>query len=202
MTRYSQEFWINDAIGKGVIPIMRAASSSVKEVLRGESGWSEKHQLQSDHKGYIFYTVWREPYKRFLSAIGRELQDILDQHPGNEKSALDDTIELWNKDPDILLDLTHTISQKNICVGATNEGTTIKVFRFDLVNAMMEEALEKSVTLPTLNKSTEIDPIILEFISDTESRWMHDWCAKNYQTDFAIYNQLLKFNTLSINKFN
>ena len=67
---------------------------------------------------------------------------------------------------------------------------------------MMEEALEKSVTLPTLNKSTEIDPIILEFISDTESRWMHDWCAKNYQTDFAIYNQLLKFNTLSINKFN
>ena len=43
---------------------------------------------------------------------------------------------------------------------------------------------------------------ILEFISNTESKWMHNWCAKNYQTDFAIYNQLLKFNTLFFNKFN
>ncbi len=202
MTNTAQEFWVNDAVGKGVIPIMRAASSSVKEVLRNESGWTEEHQLQSVHKGYIFYTVWREPYKRFLSAIGRELQDILDQHPGNEKTAMSDTIESWNNDPDMLLDLTHTISQRDICVGATNEGTTIKVFRFDLVKNMMEEALEKTVTLPTLNQSTEIDPIILEFVSDTKSRWMHNWCAKNYQTDFAIYNQLLKFKTLSINKFN
>ena len=149
MTNTAQEFWVNDAVGKGVIPIMRAASSSVKEVLRNESGWTEEHQLQSVHKGYIFYTVWREPYKRFLSAIGRELQDILDQHPGNEKTAMSDTIESWNNDPDMLLDLTHTISQRDICVGATNEGTTIKVFRFDLVKNMMEEALD-TVTTPQL----------------------------------------------------
>ena len=202
VTDTAQEFWINKKTNKGIVPIMRAASSSIKQILSDEPGWVESHSLQTVYKTYQFYTIWREPYARFLSAIRRELQDILDQHPGNERKAMNDTIDMWNKDPDIMLDLTHTISQKDICIGATNEGTNVKVFRFDLIDKMIGEALEYTVTLPTLNQSTEIDPIILEFISNTESKWMHNWCAKNYQTDFAIYNQLLKFNTLSFNKFN
>ena len=196
MTRYSQEFWINDDTHRAIIPIMRNASSSIKKVLSQHKPWRESHTFVDVNTK--FYTAWREPYARFLSAIRRELQDILDQHPGNERKAMNDTIDMWNKNPDIMLDLTHTISQKDICIGATNEGTNVKVFRFDLVDKMMREALGYNVTLPILNQSTEIDPLILEFISDTESKWMEGWHQDRYKQDYVTWNQLTNSETCVI----
>ena len=139
---------------------MRNASSSIKKVLSQHKPWRESHTFVDVNTK--FYTVWREPYWRFLSALGRELSDILDNHKGNERSTLENYINEWSDNPDSMLELKHMISQTETCKGATEPGSNIIVYRFDCLQKMIQEATKLNILMPVLNESVKHHYVILE----------------------------------------
>ena len=72
----TQGHWVNLDRKIAVIPIMRCASSSIDAVLSKHSDW-KKFNNRECSKDYKFFTVWRDPYIRFISALSRELSRIL-----------------------------------------------------------------------------------------------------------------------------
>ena len=197
MTRYSQEFWINDDSNKAIIPIMRNGSSSIKQILSKDKAWRESHTFVDAN--VKFYTVWRHPYKRFLSAIGRELSDILDKHKGREREVLNNYRHEWSNHPDKMLELRHMIGQMETCKGATESGSNITIYNFPgNLHNMMREVLGKTVHMPVLNTTKEHHYTILEFVENQSARWMEGWHQDRYRNDYEIWDQLLKADTLSI----
>jgi hypothetical protein len=196
VTRYSQEFWINKDTNKAIIPIMRNASTSIKNVLSQHKQWQESHTFVDVNNK--FYTVWRDPYWRFLSALGRELSDILDNHKGNERSILENYIIEWSENPDSMLQLKHMLSQTDTCKGATEPGSDIIVYRFDCLQKMMQEATQLDVHMPLLNESAKHHYIILEFLDKYHTKWMEGWHQDRYKQDYLTWSQLTNSETCVI----
>jgi len=194
--RYAQGHWVNLDRKIAVIPIMRSASSSIGEVLSRHADW-KKFNNKECSKDYKFFTVWRDPYVRFISALSRELSDLCDQHKGNEKEIIQKTTTAWLDNPALILDLNHTISQTEYCRQVVPKHSTVTVYNITKLKTMLGKAFV-SDSIPHLNPSVDYHIDIKKFF-DSEKEFMRKWCEQEYKEDYVTWSQLTKADTLPIN---
>jgi len=195
----TQGHWVNLDRKIAVIPIMRCASSSIDAVLSKHSDW-KKFNNRECSKDYKFFTVWRDPYVRFISALSRELSDICDEHKGNEKEIIHKTVTAWSDNPDLILDLDHTISQTEYCRQVMPNHARITIFKIDKIKTMLSNLITgpgKHVVMPHLNPSVDYQLDIKKFF-DSEKNFMKKWCEQKYKEDYDVWERLLNSDTLSI----
>ena len=197
--RYAQGHWVCLNRKIAVIPIMRSASSSIDAVLSRHADW-KKFNNRECSKDYKFFTVWRDPYIRFISALSRELSDICDEHKGNEKEIIHKTVTAWSDNPDLILDLDHTISQTEYCRQVVPNHARITIFKIDKIKTMLSNLITdpgKHVVMPHLNPSADYHSDIKKFF-DSEKNFMKKWCEQKYKEDYDVWERLLNSDTLSI----
>lgn len=196
-SKYTQGHWINLDRKIAVIPIMRSASSSMNEIMSKVPNWKKFHNKECS-KDFQFFTVWRDPYVRFISALSRELSEICDPHKGNEKEIIQKTVTAWLDNPDLILTLDHTISQTEYCRQVVPKHSTVTVYNITELNTMLADSAGVSSVIPHLNPSSDYQPDIKRFF-DTEKNFMQKWCEQEYKEDYNTWDQLTNADTLSIN---
>ena len=194
--RYAQGHWVCLNRKIAVIPIMRSASSSIDAVLSRHADW-KKFNNRECTKDYKFFTVWRDPYVRFISALSRELSDLCDHHKGNEKEIIQKTTTAWLNNPAFISDLNHTISQTEYCRQVVPKHSTVTVYNITKLKTMLGEALPLMGSVPHLNPSIDYHTDIKKFF-DSEKEFMRKWCEQEYKEDYVIWDQLTKADTLPI----
>ena len=198
----TQSYLINIQTKTAVIPIMRNASSMLEFVLK-KDGWviTKDRYLSAD---FTYYTVWRDPYERLISALQRELCEVYDQNLHRTHAAVDAQMNEWSNDPQSIVDLNHTISQYDTCVDIMPTGSQLHVYPYAQISSMLFAATGKLHNdTPKMNVSADYPPLIVELwqegsVYTREPLWMSGWCRKEFSKDYDVWERLLKADTLSI----
>ena len=197
----TQSYLINTQTKIAVIPIMRNASSMLEHVLQ-KDGWAITRE-QMEH-GYTYYTVWRDPYARLISALKRELCEIYDQNLLNTSLAIEKQMFEWSTHPASIFELNHTISQYDTCVGILPTGSKLHVYSYAQIHSMLFAATGKLYNdTPKMNVSADYPPPIVELwqegsVYTREPLWMSGHVTKEYSKDYDVWDRLLKSDSLSI----
>ena len=197
----TQSYLINTQTKTAVIPIMRNASSMLEFVLKKDNWEISKQQVEP---GYTYYTIWRDPYARLVSALKRELCEVYDQNLLNIQSAIEKQMYEWSTYPASIFELDHTISQYDTCVDIMPTGSQLHVYPYAQISSMLFAATGKLHNdTPKMNVSADYPPPIVELwqegsVYTREPLWMSGWCRKEFSKDYDVWERLLKADTLSI----
>ena len=131
----TQSYLVNSQTKVAVIPIMRNASSVLEFVLQND-GWiiSKDRNPSSD---FTYYTVWRDPYERLVSALQRELCEVYDQNLHRTHAAVNAQMNEWSNNPQSIFDLNHTISQYDTCIDIVPQNEKLIVYPYAEIESML-----------------------------------------------------------------
>ena len=195
----TQSYLINSQTHTAIIPIMRNASSMLEFVLQKDGFTISKDRHQEGN--FTYYAVWRHPYERLISVLQRELCQVYDNNLHRVHAAIDDQMNTWSNDPELMLDLDHALSQYDTCVDIVPQNEKLIVYPYDEIQLMLFSATGKQYNnLPKLNVSADYPPpVVALWQGDTvytrEPLWMSGWCRNKYSKDYEIYERLLNSDT-------
>ena len=200
-SKLTQSYLINQETKQAVIPIMRNASSMLEFVLQKE-GWSICRDKLTDD--WTYYTVWRDPYQRFISSLHRELCEVYDKNLHRKDAAIEQQMIKWSNNPELMLELDHTLSQFDTCEGIVPQNCNLHVYSYEAIELMLFDVTGKQYdNTPIINASIDYPKWIVSLwqgdtVYTREPLWMSGWCRKEYGRDYETWEKLLKADTLSI----